>query len=117
MPRLIFDVLQDRQLSAALSHEGDFPNVPPRRVAKASKRRGPKYDAWRAIAEKAGWRSPQDVKQAHPKASILKSGRVVFNIKGNDYRLVTLVRYQGGVLMIRFFGSHDEYDQIDAETV
>ncbi len=74
------------------------------------------YDAWRAIAERAKWRSPQDVKQAHPKASILKSGRVVFNIKGNDYRLVTLIRYQGGVLMIRFFGSHNEYDQIDAET-
>jgi mRNA interferase HigB len=63
-------------------------------------------DAWRAIAEKANWRSPQDVKKFHPKASILKSGRVVF--KGNDYRLVTLVRYQGGVLMIRFFGSHEE---------
>jgi mRNA interferase HigB len=75
------------------------------------------FDAWRAIAEKANWRSPQDVKQAHPKVSILKSGRVVFNIKGNDYRLVTLVRYQGGVLLIRFFGSHNEYDHIDAETV
>ena len=48
---------------------------------------------------------------------MLKSGRVVFNIKGNDYRLVTRVNYQGGVLMIRFFGSHEEYDQIDAETV
>jgi mRNA interferase HigB len=57
------------------------------------------------------------VKQSHPKASILKGGRVVFNIEANDYRLVTLVRYQGGVLMIRFFGSHEEYDQIDAETV
>lgn len=57
------------------------------------------------------------MKQSHPKASILKGGRVVFNIEANDYRLVTLVRYQGGVLMIRFFGSHEEYDQIDAETV
>ena len=57
------------------------------------------------------------MKQSHPKASILKSGRVVFNIKGNDYRLVAVVRYQGGILMIRFFGSHGEYDQIDAETV
>ena len=75
------------------------------------------YEAWRAIAEKAQWKNPEDVKKSHPKASILKSGRVVFNIKGNDYRLVTLIRYQGGVLMIRFFGSHEEYDQIDAETV
>jgi mRNA interferase HigB len=48
---------------------------------------------------------------------LCKSGRVIFNIKGNDYRLVTLVRYQNGILMIRFFGSHEEYDQIDAETV
>ena len=88
-----------------------------RKGSKGLKAARAQFDAWRAIVEKANWRSPQDVKQSHPKASILKSGRVVFNIKGNDYRLVTLVRYQGGVLMIRFFGSHEEYDQIDAETV
>jgi mRNA interferase HigB len=75
------------------------------------------YEAWRAIAETAAWRNPNEVKRSHPKASILKSGRVVFNIKANDYRLVSLVQYQAGVLMIRFFGSHEEYDNIDAETV
>jgi mRNA interferase HigB len=75
------------------------------------------YAAWRAIAEKAQWRTPEDVKKSHPKASILKSGRVVFNIKANDYRLIALVQYQNGILMIRFFGSHQEYDEIDAETV
>jgi mRNA interferase HigB len=75
------------------------------------------YDAWRAIAESAQWKTPQDVKKAHPKASILKSGRVVFNIKANDYRLITVVQYVNGVMMIRFFGSHEEYDKIDAETV
>jgi mRNA interferase HigB len=75
------------------------------------------YDAWRAIAEKARWKTPQDVKKAHPKASILKGGRVVFNIKANDYRLIALVQYENGVMMIRFFGSHEEYDKIDAETV
>ena len=53
----------------------------------------------------------------HPKASILKGGRVVFNIKANDYRLVAVVQYREGVLRIRFFGSHAEYDEIDAETV
>jgi mRNA interferase HigB len=57
------------------------------------------------------------VKRAHPKASILKGGRVVFNIKGNDYRLVAAVNYAAGVLVIRFFGTHLEYDAIDAETV
>ena len=69
------------------------------------------------IVEKAEWKTPEDVKNAHPKASILKSGRVVFNIKANDYRLITLVQYQGGVVMIRFCGSHEEYDKVDAETV
>lgn len=75
------------------------------------------YDAWRVIVEKAEWKTPEDVKKAHPKASILKSGRVVFNIKANDYRLITLVQYRGGAVMIRFFGSHEEYDKVDAETV
>ena len=53
----------------------------------------------------------------HPKASILKGGRVVFNIKADDYRLIALVQYVEGILMIRFFGSHEEYDKISAEIV
>ena len=65
----------------------------------------------------ATWRTPQDVKSAHPKASILKAGRVVFNIKGNDFRLVARIQYHAGVLAIRFFGTHADYDKIDAETV
>ena len=75
------------------------------------------YDAWLAIAEASDWAMPEDVKRAHPKSSILKGGRVVFNIKANDYRLIALVQYRAGVLMIRFFGSHADYDEIDAETV
>jgi mRNA interferase HigB len=75
------------------------------------------YEAWLAIAGQAQWRNPEDVKASHPKASILKAGRVVFNIKGNDYRLVAAVQYQAGVLVIRFFGTHAEYDRINAETV
>jgi len=75
------------------------------------------YDAWLAIVDHAEWRNPEDVKRSHPKASILKGGRVVFNIKGNDYRLIARVQYQAGVLAIRFFGTHAEYDRIDAETV
>ncbi len=75
------------------------------------------YDAWRALVETATWKTPEDVKKAHPKASILKGGRVVFNIKANDYRLISLVQYVGGVVMIRFFGSHDEYDKVDAENI
>jgi mRNA interferase HigB len=75
------------------------------------------YEAWLDIVTRAGWRNPEDVKAAYPKASILKASRVVFNIKGNDYRLVARVQYQAGALAIRFFGTHAEYDKIDAETV
>jgi mRNA interferase HigB len=57
------------------------------------------------------------VKASHPKASILKGGRVVFNIEGNDFRLVAAVNYGGGVVLIRFFGTHAQYGAIDAETV
>jgi len=75
------------------------------------------YDAWRAIVENAQWKTPEEVKSSHPKASILKAGRVVFNIKANDYRLISMVQYESGVVMIRFFGSHEEYDKVDAEAV
>lgn len=75
------------------------------------------YRAWLAIAEASDWRTPQQVKRSHPKASILKGGRVVFNIKANDYRLIAMVQYRDSVLMIRFFGSHEHYDKVDAETV
>ena len=68
-------------------------------------------------ARHAQWRNPEEVKASHPRASILKGGRAVFNIKGNDYRLIAALQYQAGVLVIRFFGSHAEYDHIDAETV
>jgi mRNA interferase HigB len=75
------------------------------------------YEAWLHIAQRAQWRNPEDVKASYPKASIVKGGRVVFNIKGNDYRLVAALQYRAGVLAIRFFGAHREYDEIDAETV
>jgi mRNA interferase HigB len=75
------------------------------------------YDAWLDTVARGDWRNPQDIKASYPKASILKAGRVVFNIKGNDYRLVARVQYQTGVLMIRFFGTHAECDEVDAETV
>jgi mRNA interferase HigB len=84
---------------------------------KAIKAARAQYDVWLAIAAQARWRTPQDVKRSHPKASILKGGRAVFNIKGNSYRLVAAISYPAGVMAIRFFGSHAEYDAIDAETV
>jgi HTH-type transcriptional regulator / antitoxin HigA len=58
------------------------------------------------VVSRAEWHNPEDVKASYPKASILKAGRVVFNIKGNDYRLIARVQYQASVLAIRFFGTH-----------
>jgi mRNA interferase HigB len=75
------------------------------------------YEAWLTIVEAAEWWTPEDVKKAHPRASILKGSRVVFNIKANDYRLVAVVQYRDGIVFIRFFGSHAEYDKVDAERV
>jgi mRNA interferase HigB len=75
------------------------------------------YDVWLAIAQRTTWSTPQDLKASHPRASILKGGRAVFNIKGNDYKLVAALQYRAGILVIRFFGTHAEYDRIEAETV
>jgi mRNA interferase HigB len=75
------------------------------------------YDAWLSIVGRAEWRNPADLKASYPKAGILKGGRVVFDIKGNDYRLVARVQYRAGVLVVRFFGTHARYDEMDAETV
>jgi mRNA interferase HigB len=75
------------------------------------------YRASLDIVTHAEWRNPEQVKASYPKTSILRAGRVVFNIKGNDYRLIVRVQYQAGVMAIRFFGTHAEYDEVDAETV
>lgn len=75
------------------------------------------YSAWEAITRTVSWSIPQDIKVSHPKASILKRSRVVFNIKGNGYRLICDVNYQAKLVVIRWFGSHLEYDEIDAETI
>jgi mRNA interferase HigB len=84
---------------------------------KGTKSARSQYEAWREIVARAEWRTPEEVKASYPKASILKAGRVVFNVKGNDYRLIARVQYQAGVLAIRLFGTHTEYDKIDAETI
>lgn len=73
--------------------------------------------SWHAEASRANWRTPADIKAAHRNASFLANSRVVFNIKGNDYRLVVAVRYSAGTMFIRFVGTHAEYDKINAETI
>lgn len=73
--------------------------------------------AWYAIARRAIWRRPGEVKAAYRNASVIAGNRVVFNIKGNDYRLVAAVHYNRGMMFIRFAGTHREYDRIDATTI
>lgn len=75
------------------------------------------YDAWLTIVAAADWKTPEDAKKSHPKVSVLKGGRLVFNVKANDYRLIAVVQYREGILMIRFFGTHADYDRVNAETV
>lgn len=72
--------------------------------------------AWYRFPLKGTWTTPADVKAADGSASILKDGRVVFNIGGNKYRLVTWINYSYGVVYVRFIGTHKQYDSIDAQT-
>lgn len=73
--------------------------------------------AWFSEAEDADWKSPDDIKAQYASASFLPGDRVVFNIKGNKYRIVVAVKYQFSVVYIRFIGTHAEYDKIDATTI
>jgi mRNA interferase HigB len=72
---------------------------------------------WFKEASKAIWTSPNDIKSEYPKASILKSGRVVFNICGNKYRLIVQINYIRQWVFIRFIGTHEEYDKINADKI
>ncbi|WP_031387788.1 type II toxin-antitoxin system HigB family toxin [Desulfonatronum thiodismutans] len=73
--------------------------------------------AWYRQISKADWASPAELKADFGSASILRDGRVVFNIAGNKYRLVTWINYPYRVVYVRFIGTHAEYDAIDAQTI
>ena len=72
---------------------------------------------WYKEASKAKWLNPTDIKAEYTKASILKSGRVVFDICGNKYRLIVEINYERQWCFIRFIGTHSQYDKIDAEKI
>jgi mRNA interferase HigB len=74
-------------------------------------------DAWFAEVRKASWANSADVKRLYASASIVSADRVVFNIKGNDYRLVVAVDYEKGIVWIKWLGMHRDYDRIDARRV
>jgi mRNA interferase HigB len=73
--------------------------------------------AWYEEAKSAAWTQPAEIKAQYRSASVLKNRRVVFNIKGNDYRLIVAVAYRLQIVYVKFVGTHTEYDAVDAETV
>lgn len=72
---------------------------------------------WYREASKAIWNNPAEIKNDYAKVSILKSGRVVFNICGNKYRLIIDINYNRQWIFIRFIGTHNDYDKIDADKI
>ncbi len=74
-------------------------------------------EAWYREAINADWNNPQKIKEKYASASIIRDNRVVFNIKGNKYRLVTKINYKMKNVYLRFFGTHKEYDKINAEEI
>ncbi len=72
---------------------------------------------WYQNASKAIWENPNQIKKDYPSASILEGNRIVFNIKGNDYRLIVRINYHRKIIYIRFIDTHDKYDKIDATKV
>ena len=78
--------------------------------------RGP-LEAWLEFVRRTKWKKPTDAQKAYGDDVVISSRRLVFNIKGNHYRLVADVHYSSGILFIRFIGTHAEYNRIDAKTI
>ncbi len=74
-------------------------------------------ETWYQTVKAAQWNKPSDIIEFYATVSILKNSRVVFNIKGNAYRLVAKINYERQWLFIRFIGTHSEYDRINANTI
>ena len=72
---------------------------------------------WFHETQKAKWIGPLDIKEAYPTASFLANNRIVFNIKGNSYRLIVRINYDYQMVWIRFIGTHAEYDKINANKI
>ena len=75
------------------------------------------FEAWYEAVTLAQWSSPAEVKAQFGNASIVGNNRVVFNIKGNDYRLIVAIAYRMQWVYVKFVGTHAQYDRIDAATV
>lgn len=121
-------VVSDQRAAYTSSHIGRLVDDRMRIIARGTLRSfwesSPAYaDAmtplveWYRHMEKATYRTPQEVKAELRTASILKGGRVVFNVGGNKYRVILAVDYERQIGFVRFVGTHAQYDQINAETV
>jgi mRNA interferase HigB len=95
----------------AVSALKEFWSRPGRRDAEQPLR------AWIRVVRASDWSRPTDIKEMFRSADLLPNGRAVFNIGGNEYRLVAVIHYRGKRLYVRFIGTHREYDKIDATTV
>lgn len=73
--------------------------------------------SWYQETESITWENPNDVKRDYPSASILGDNRIVFNIKGNRYRIIIKINYDYQMIWIRFIGTHAEYDKVDANKI
>ena len=73
--------------------------------------------SWFKEVEIADWQSPADIKRDYPLASILNNNRIVFNIKGNKYRLIVKINYSYRIVWIKFIGTHAQYDKINANNI
>jgi mRNA interferase HigB len=85
--------------------------------AKAHAGSRPSFLAWFTLVRRSLWATPNDIKIRFPTASIIAGNRVVFNVGGNNYRVIVRVNYKTHDVHIRFIGTHAEYDKIDAETI
>ena len=94
-----------REFVATLAGQQDQPAV------KAA------LDAWFDEVKQARWRNPAAVKQSYATASIVTGDRIVFNVKGNAYRLVVAVDFDKGIVWIKWIGTHRDYDRIDVTEV
>lgn len=74
-------------------------------------------DAWYEDVERAMWKTPTDIRARYPNASFLEHNRVVFNIRGNHYRLIVQIHYNTQIVFVRFVGTHRDYDRIDAASI
>jgi mRNA interferase HigB len=90
---------------------------PLREFAAKHSQADPLLDAWYRRVLRANWNTPADVKRDYATADVLPDNRIVFNIGGNNYRLIVRINYHRQAVYIRFIGTHAEYDRIDATII